>query len=55
MNSHKATFPLPRIKKPRARSGTSHEIVAETSSGEKQTYFKEPFLVRNVYETYKKN
>ena len=51
MNSHKATFPLPRIKKPRAGSGTSREIVAETSSGEKQTYFIEPFLVRNAYET----
>ena len=37
MNSHKATFPLPCIKKPRARSDTSSEIVAETSSGEKQT------------------
>ena len=42
MNSHKATFPLPRIKKPRARSAFS---------GEKQTYFIEPFLVRNAYET----
>ena len=47
MNSHKATFPLPRIKKPRALSGASREIVA----GEKQTYFIEPFLVRNAYET----
>ena len=28
MNSHKATFPLPCIKKPRAHSGTSREIVA---------------------------
>ena len=45
MNSHKATFPLPRIKKQCARSGTF------TSSGEKQTYFIEPFLVRNAYET----
>ena len=37
MNSHKATFPLPCIKKQHARSGTSREIVADTSSGEKQT------------------
>ena len=51
MNSHKATFPWSRIKKPRARSGASREIVAETSSGEKHTYFIEPFLVRNAYET----
>ena len=49
MNSHKAIFRLPRIKKPRARSSTSREIVAETSSGEKQTYFIEPFLVRNAH------
>ena len=46
MNCHKTTFPLPRIKKPRARSGTLREIVAETFSGEKQTYFIEPFLVK---------
>ena len=51
MNSHKATFPLLCIKKPRVRSGPSREIVAETSSGEKQTYFIEPLLVRNAYET----
>ena len=51
MNSHKATFPLPRIKKPRASSSAPCEIVAETSSEEKQTYFIEPFLVRNAYET----
>ena len=53
MNSHKATIPLPRIKKSRARiySSMSREIVEETSSGEKQTYFIEPFLVRNAYET----
>ena len=51
MNSHKATFPLPRIKKPHAHSSASREIVAETPSGEKQTYFIEPFLVRNAYET----
>ena len=51
MNSHKETFPLPRIKKSRARSGASREIVAETCSGEKQTYFIEPFLVRNAFET----
>ena len=43
MNSHKATFPLPRIKKPRARSGTSREIVAETFSGEKQNLFYRAF------------
>ena len=35
MNSHKATFPFRRIKKPRARSSTSQEIVAGTSSREK--------------------
>ena len=46
MNSHKATFPLPRIKKPRARSGASREIVAETSSGE--TYFIEAGLGGSV-------
>ena len=51
MNIHKATFPLPPIKKPRACSGASCEIVAETSSGEKQTYFIEPLLVRNAYKT----
>ena len=51
MNSHKATSPLPRIKKPCAHSGTLREIVEETSSGEKQTYFIEPFLIRNAYET----
>ena len=50
MNSHKATFPLPRIKKPRACSGHVKSW-RETSSGEKQTYFIEPFLVRNAYET----
>ena len=51
MNSHKATFPLPCIKKPCARSGTPREIVAGNLFGEKQTYFIEPFLVRNAYET----
>ena len=51
MNSHKATFPLPRILKPRARSGTTREIVLGNLLGEKQTYFIEPFLVRNAYET----
>ena len=40
MNSHKATFPLPRIKKPRACSGASREIVAETSSGEKNLFYR---------------
>ena len=49
MNSHKATFPLPRIKKPCARSGHLKSW-RETFSGEKQTYFIEPFLVRNAYE-----
>ena len=51
MSMHKETFPLPRIKKPRARSGTSPEIVAGNLFGRKQTYFIEPFLVRNAYET----
>ena len=50
MNSHKATFPLPRIKKPRARSGHM-KLWRETLSGEKHTYFIEPFLVRNANET----
>ena len=49
MKSHKATFPLPRIKKPRARSGTSREISSEKKK--QKTYFIEPFLVRNAYET----
>ena len=51
MNSHKATFPLPRIKKSRARSGTSREIVAGNLFRRKKNYFIEPFLVRNAYET----
>ena len=46
MNCNKTTFPLPRIKKPHACSGMSHEIMAETFSGEKQTYFIESFLVK---------
>ena len=47
MNSHKATFPLPCIKKPCARSGMSREIVAGNLIGRKTNL--EPFLVRNAY------
>ena len=48
MNSHKATFSLPCIKKPRAHSGTSLEIVAGNLFGRKTNL--EPFLVRNAYD-----
>ena len=43
MNSHKATFPLPRIKKPRARSGTSREIVPGNLFGRKTNLFYRAF------------
>ena len=48
MNSHK-TFPLPCIKKPRAHSGTSREIVAGNLFGRKTNL--EPLLVINAFET----
>ena len=51
MNSHKSTFPLPCIKKPRACSGTWCEIVAGNLFGRKPNL--EPFLFRNAYETGK--
>ena len=35
MNSHEATFPLPCIKKPNARSSASHEIMAGNLFGRK--------------------
>ena len=40
MNSHKATFPLPRIKKARARSGQHMKSWQDTSLGEKQTFYR---------------
>ena len=49
MNSHKATFPLPRIKKPCARSAKSHDIVAGNLFGRKTNLFYRAFFSSEMH------